>query len=97
MKAAISYLLFISLFIVQSGSPEETFCGPKSLLVICKLFNIPASFEEICLLTGVDEKGGTTMLNLFQAAQKLKLKVSARKLTFKRLKKLDDPTISRSQ
>ena len=62
--------MFFSCKIIVAKSNIDPLCGPKSLLAICKKYNISTTLDEICDLTGYEEQFGTTMRGLYQATNK---------------------------
>jgi len=36
-------------------------CGPNLLLYVCEYFDVPASLEELCELTGYNDRAGVSM------------------------------------
>ena len=101
MRRSVSMVIILSLMLLPMSrlycQPRfdrgDMLCGPKSLLAVCQLFDIDTSLDELIHLTGVSDRG-TSMYSLFQAARKMNLSVSARKLTFDELEKLRTPVIA---
>ncbi len=69
-------------------------CGPNSLLRICELLKVDASFEELARLSNFDPNVGTTMLGLLQAAKYKGLNPKGIKANVKALKKIPMPAIA---
>lgn len=66
-------------------SDPDPLCGPKSLLGICEIYDIDASLQELCRLSGYNQTSGTTMYGLYTAAGKKGLAPVALKTTLERL------------
>ncbi|MFA6471569.1 MAG: DUF1573 domain-containing protein [Candidatus Latescibacterota bacterium] len=75
----MSLFLIIFAIISPPGAVElqqiDSLCGPRCLMAVCEYLGVHADFEEIKDLSGYNSKSGTTMLNLYKAAQKKKLPV----------------------
>ncbi len=71
-----------TVFTQQESDP---LCGPKSLLKICQLLEVPATLDELCELSKYDEKTGTNMLTLYKAAIAKGLNVTPMQLSLKQL------------
>ena len=69
-------------------------CGPQSLLVICNLLGVDASFEELAELSAFSPQTGTTMAGLYTAAQSKKLNPVGVKASIADLKQLEMPAIA---
>ena len=65
-------------------SPSNHDCGPQALQVICRIFGLDVSVDELAGLAGMDETG-TTMAGLLRAAEKKGLVPQAVKLTIEAL------------
>ncbi|HID11578.1 MAG TPA: DUF1573 domain-containing protein, partial [Candidatus Latescibacteria bacterium] len=89
MERAVVFLSFVFLL----SSPVDPLCGPKSLLAICRLFDIPADLEEICKLSGWERAEGTTMWGLYKAAEAKGLHPQGFRLTLEALRKVKGPAI----
>ena len=79
-----------------SDSPSHALleCGPRSLLVICNLLGIDASFEELAELSAFSPQTGTTMAGLYTAAQTKKLNPVGVKASIADLEQLEMPVIA---
>ena len=81
---------------VNTTSQTETtqkFCGPYSLLVICKMSGIKTDLKEISQLAGTTEKG-TSLKGLVDAAYKLGLNAKGLRLTRQQLLTWKSPLIA---
>lgn len=88
----MKFLVLIVAFIASLTSPLESSaryggCGPESLLVVCRLFDIKASIEELSRLSGQDETG-TSMYGLWYAAKLKGLDCRGVKSDLKGLKRM---------
>ncbi len=68
-------------------------CGPQTLQIVCELFGVKATVEELARLAGTDETG-TTMGGLYEAAEKKGLAPLGKKFTIQRLEELKRPAIA---
>lgn len=68
-------------------------CGPQTLQIICELFGVKSTVEELARLAGTDETG-TTMGGLYEAAEKKGLAPLGKKFAVQRLEKLKRPVIA---
>jgi len=84
-------LLFL-LFLIEGQEETDLLCGPKSLLVVCKLLGVKADLEELCRLSGWE--AGTTMYDLYRAARKKGLYAVGMRLDIEELKKIGQPAIA---
>lgn len=92
----MSIFIFIVVSIVWGEKNIENsnlLCGPKSLLAVLEYNKIDGSVEELCELSGYNEKDGTTMMGLYQAAKAKGLPAVPLKLTWKKLLSIDGPKI----
>lgn len=79
---------------LQSDEKLLLSCGPNSLLRICELLKVDASFDELASLSGFNSNVGTTMLGLLQAAEFKHLNPKGIKANVKRLNKVPMPAIA---
>lgn len=93
MGRTVVFLSFVVLLSFSSAYSADPLCGPKSLLAICRLFEIPADLEELCKLSGWDETEGTTMWGLYKAAEAKGLYPQGFRLTLEALRKVKSPAI----
>jgi len=68
-------------------------CGPQTVQIICELFGVKSTVEELARLAGTDETG-TTMGGLYEAAQKKSLYPLGKKFTIQKLEELKRPAIA---
>jgi len=85
--------LIISYFSFSQAQPDPL-CGPKSLLVICQKLGVNTTLEELAILSDFKEKPGTSMLGLYQAAQKKGLYAVGMKIGVDDLAKRQVPAIA---
>ena len=78
----------------DSSSRALLECGPRSLLTICNLLGIDASFAELAELSAFSPQTGTTMAGLYTAAQSKKLNPVGIKASIADLKRLEMPVIA---
>ena len=71
----------------------DVLCAPKSLLYLCNLFEVEATLDELSELCKVDPTSGTSLLNLYKAAEKKGLSPKAVKMNMQDLQKVDGPAI----
>ncbi len=87
-------LIEILINIVWAEGINDPLCGPKSLLSICQKYGISTTIEEICALSEYKEKTGTTMLGLYQAANKKGLPAVPLKIELEQLCSIMVPSIA---
>ncbi|MGC8862070.1 MAG: DUF1573 domain-containing protein [Armatimonadota bacterium] len=88
-------LVFLVLVITAGDCAEtDALCGPKSLAVVCRSLGLEASLEEIAQLCGYDEKAGTTLLGLQNAAKGKGLQAVGVKIGVEELAALKVPAIA---
>ena len=87
-------LLLLSHTEVSHAQKPSTVCGPRCLLYICERFNVDATLEELCEISGYDSDDGTSFLGLFSAAKKKGLPVASVTMDIDDLCGLDGPVIA---
>jgi len=82
----------------EEKAPERAIleCGPRCLLYVCKELGVDTSFKELATLSGLTKKG-TTMLGLYQAAQKKGLEPVGMRMSIDDLRKAKLPTIAHTR
>jgi predicted double-glycine peptidase len=99
MKNIIVVFILSGLFIIffpDSSISQTRFdplCGPKSLFAVCEHYGIQASLSELCELSKYDNKNGTTMLNLYNAATSMGLNAKPLRLSLGDLCKIEGLSI----
>ena len=68
-------------------------CGPQTLRIICEIFGVKSTVEELARLAGTDETG-TTMGGLYEAAEKKGLDPLGENFTIQKLEELKHPAIA---
>ena len=76
------------------SSPALLECGPRSLLMICNLLGVEASFAELSELSAFSPETGTTMAGLYKAAQSKGLNPVGVKAGISDLQQLEKPVIA---
>ena len=72
---------------------DDILCGPRALLILCRMYGIDAELEELAQLAKVNEEG-TNMFNLLKAAQAKGFLVVGRILKYNELLALKKPVIA---
>ena len=72
---------------------DDILCGPRALLILCRMYGIDAELEELAQLAKVNEEG-TNMFNLLKAAQAKGFSTVGRILKYTELLALKKPVIA---
>ena len=72
---------------------DDILCGPRALLILCRMYGIDAELEELAQLAKVNEQG-TNMFNLLKAAQAKGFSAVGRILKYNELLALKKPVIA---
>ena len=72
---------------------DDILCGPRALLILCRMYGIDAELEELARLARVNEEG-TNMFNLLKAAQAKGFSAVGRILKYNELLALKKPVIA---
>ncbi len=72
---------------------DDILCGPRALLILCRMYGIDAELEELAQLAKVNEQG-TNMFNLLKAAQAKGFSAVGRILKYTELLALKKPVIA---
>ena len=72
---------------------DDILCGPRALLILCRMYGIDAELEELAQLARVNEEG-TNMFNLLKAAQAKGFSAVGRILKYNELLALKKPVIA---
>ena len=90
----LGFLAFLALLVCGAYAAELSIqCGPASLLAVCKLLDVHADLDELCKLSNWDERRGTTMCDLYQAARKKGLYAVGVRLNLEELCRIANPAI----
>ncbi len=65
---------------MSDSKDPDVMCGPRSLLAICKSLGVKTDITELRVLSAFDEKLGTSMLGLEEAARAKGLQTEAMKI-----------------
>ena len=93
----LTIIIFFTLSIPQYANCIESYdplCGPESLLIVCKHFGKLSTLKELCNLTDFDEKSGTTMHGLYNAALEKGLPAVPVKIDLEQLCSFKNPSIA---
>lgn len=72
---------------------DDILCGPRALLILCRMHGFDAELEELARLARVNEEG-TNMFNLLKAAQAKGFSAVGRILKYNELLALKNPVIA---
>ena len=78
----------------KSCGDSDRLCGPQCLLHVCQYYGVDADIGELTKLCGYDEKDGTSMLGLLDAAKAKGLKAVGMKIGLDELAGLQVPAIA---
>jgi predicted double-glycine peptidase len=76
----------------EKKEDEDANCGPIALKIVCQIYGVKTTVEELARLAQTDEEG-TTMYGLFQAARAKGLRAAGTRLDFEDLKRIEKPVI----
>ena len=78
----------------SSCSKDNRLCGPKCMLTICQKFGLKADIDELTRLSQSDEKNGTSLAGLCNAAKDKGLEAVGMKISAEELAGLKVPAIA---
>lgn len=93
-------LLFVSLNIqiafaaCNSYKKSDPLCGPNCMIMVCHRLGVESNLEEMKTLCGYNEKSGTTMLGMINAAKAKGLQAVGMKISIEELSSLGIPAIA---
>lgn len=95
----LGYGFFIEAKVIAQDKPKgntnnKAMCGPVSLQILLELLGNEVPLDKINRLSGFDEKMGTTMYGLADAAHKLGFNAVGMKLSINDLNDLKQPVIA---
>ena len=78
----------------KSCSESDKLCGPKTLIIVCHKLGIESDLEEMKTLCGYDDRSGTSMLGLLNAAKSKGLQAVGMKIGLDELAAFKGPKIA---
>ena len=91
---SFTLVFFIFCPTLHAQSVPDPLCGPKSLQVVFQKLGVKSSLEEVSRLSGYNDKEGTTMSGLYQAARKKGFCAEGVKISLDEIANLKIPIIA---